>query len=297
MASLAEQTELQTTIAQRVFGGLRSLDWSTAELFWSGVNGMSAGWVITRNAEGAEGYPDPGQRAIDHHTLMALKDAMAVPGTGAWISMTMTLTAQGRFTFSFNYDRRVYWDVDGLDPFEDPGFESSPADQDWLDEFEKYPRSPENLPAFVAQLKPGAALQVDQDVLSRALDAPVTLPASHAALSGADGWADVLVVIADAAKRRFRAGDYPELLQSPYSQDGNRSEEALIEDVYGDAVDLILPEGTDGRVSRLYASLRAAGIGAEVSADPKRMRDEVVAAIDRLVQADVVSRLRAIGAR
>jgi hypothetical protein len=296
VASLAEQTDLQTAIAKRVFGGLRSLDWTTAEMFWSGINGMTTGWVITRDSQGGKGHPDPRQRVIDHHALMALKEAMAAPGTGTWLSTTMSLTAQGRFTFTFNYDRRVYWNTPELTPFEAPEFESLPTDQDWLDEFEKHPRSPEHLPAFVAELKPAVPLEVNQDVLRRALDAPVTLPASHAALAGADGWGDVLMVIADAAKRRFRAGEYPELLQSPYSQDWHRSEDALMEDVYGDAVDVILPEGVDGRVSRLYASLRSAGIGADANGDPKLMRDEVDSAIDRLVQADVVSRLKAIGA-
>jgi len=295
MASLNEQGDVQTTLAKRLYGSLRSMDWTTAECFWYSIGEQKSGWVVTHDDQGAPGYPE--YPVIDFELLAELKKLMADPVTGAWFSVSFTVTKQGRFTFSYNYDRRVYGETTTPTPFDEPGYPTMIADQDWLDEFRLYPRSPEHVPAFVATLTPAEPLVVNQEVLRVALDTPVPLPAGYAALADADGWTEAIAVVADAAKRRFSAGEYPELLQSPYSQDWNRSEEALIEDVFSDAFERIVPEGADDRVARLYASLRAAGIGAEANGDAKVMRDEVVAALDRLVQTDVVARLAAIGAR
>jgi hypothetical protein len=61
-----------------------------------------------------------------------------------------------------------------------------------------------------------------------------------------------------------------------------------------------LAERTDLQTAvakRIFAGLRSMDRStAEVSTDPKGMRHEVVAAIDRLVQADIVLRLTTIGA-
>jgi hypothetical protein len=293
VSALAGQGELQTSLAKRLFGSLRSMDWSTAECFSYSIGEQKSGWVVTRDDQGTPGYPE--YPLIDFEALTELKKLMADPITGTWFSVSFTVTKQGRFTFSYNYDRRVYGETTTPTPFDDPGYRAMIDDQDWLDEFRLYPRSPEHLPVFVANLKPTEPLVVDQQALRVALGTPIPLAAGDAPLADADGWAEAIAVIADAAKSRLRQGKYPELLQSPYSNDWKRSEEALMEDVYTDAVASILRNGDQHRLRRLYASLRSAGIGAEANGEAKAIRGEVVSVIGRLVENDVLTRLAAIG--
>jgi len=291
VGTLAEQNELQTMVAKRVFAALRTVEWSRAELFWSRLGGSASGWVKTYDAPGGAGRPR--NFRFDHAPLEALKKAMFVPGAGTWFSVTMTVTPEGRFAVAYNYDRRVYWDVRSPSPFDKPDSAVLlPTDDNWLDEFERYPRDPEHLPAFAAGLK-RFPREVHPEPLRRAIEATVGLPADLAALADDADWAGVTAVIADSAVRRLSAGEYPVLLQDPPVYRWLGLDNALKEDVHLDAVNAILADGPDGaeaRARRLYAALPG---DADAATDLSEMWSEVQSVIARLAEADVTSRIRA----
>jgi len=134
MATIARQGELQVQIARELFGLLGGPAWQRAELVWSSAGGVSEVALRVWDEAGTVTEPDVKLAGIDA-LFRELKETMATPADGAWLSAGLTLSTAGQFSYDYNYDRRFYWDTGSDDMFTrpDPDTDLWPDDDAWAE--------------------------------------------------------------------------------------------------------------------------------------------------------------------
>jgi hypothetical protein len=248
MTTVATQAELQTQIARQVFERFEGTAWVRATLFFAEVGGASTSVADGRGADGGEVVQKRGARIRWGETFSQLKRLMADPVKGAWISSEMTLTREGKFTFTFNYDRRVYW-YGSLDtPYDPPtDQEVHPGVDSWREEFENFPRDPAYLPDWApAASQPTSQLNGSSqtpELLERALAMQVGLPPNLAGLAEHQYWLVLVDDIEVELKELFQGELYRDLLVEV--QDHGRAYDGLWQDVLASVAPLLELESTE----------------------------------------------------
>lgn len=85
-------------------------------------------------AGGETTWPDPPEEVID--LFEELKEAMYRPDTGTWLSVRISISADGSADVDYNYDEPPAWGMEV-----EPGL--------YGEELERFPRSPENIPDWM----------------------------------------------------------------------------------------------------------------------------------------------------
>jgi hypothetical protein len=254
MTTVADQASLQTAIATELYGALRTAaDWSSAEMFWSSVDDSSQMSLEVINDQGAVSYPDVPWSLDDK--FRELKAGMADPEKGGWLSVVIKLAREGRYTFGYNYDRRVYWNPDAPTPLDPPAHgDLDPDDAAYVAEFERFPRSAEYLPEWAPSRPPA---DHDQDRIDAILAVPAPVPAQLQPLADQWGWPDLLQGAEEAFGRRLHSEPYRSMLDEVSRRDGDRVADGLIQDVIADLMASHLDPRPARDVIRVWRGLAA----------------------------------------
>lgn len=108
-------------------------DWNRLTLAFSAVHSMSGSEFSIEIGDGKS----PRKRLVEDEADEAceeLREVMYEPGTGTWYNARFTLTPDGSLESEFDYDN--------------PPFGGDADDALLVDDQEKLPRDPENLPAW-----------------------------------------------------------------------------------------------------------------------------------------------------
>jgi hypothetical protein len=178
--------QLQVAAAKALLRLVRDRAAERAELFWSTIDGASTGRV-TLTIDGAPHRAHPPVGVIDAMPL--LREALARPDRGAWLSANLTVDTAGAFAFSYDYDRRPYWNTSGS-PYDPPadGTRIAPDDDAFAADLARHPRDPELVPEWypTAPAATGSGV-IAADLAARSLDVPA-LPDEFAELASVDAW-------------------------------------------------------------------------------------------------------------
>lgn len=168
------------TLAQAI-AAVAAPGWREITYVHQNVGGAFAESMTCVTATGEVRVPPP--RSREFFMLMAdLRSRMYQPGLGTWFTATFRITSDGRISADFDYDHEPAYDF---------------AEDSWAVDAEKFPRTPENTPAWLAQKVgqatwSGARWQIDltpdgtaRDT-SRRLDATTTPQARDWAATIAD---------------------------------------------------------------------------------------------------------------
>jgi hypothetical protein len=108
-------------------------DWTSITLAVTVVRSMSQSEMSIESADGgvdeSQGLTDEGDLAYE-----ALREAMYQPGKGSWYNARFTLHPDGKLVSEFDYDN--------------PPFEGDADEALLIDDQERFPRDPENLPSW-----------------------------------------------------------------------------------------------------------------------------------------------------
>lgn len=186
-AGSAIQARLAASIAAR----LGEPEWAEATLFWASIGPVTLTHLETLDATGQAREHD----AAGEFDALAdgLRAAMASPETGAWLSMTLQLTADGSFTSRFNFDRRVF--DNPQNPFTAGPLGDVPDDEAYLADLARFPRAERYVPAWL----PAAA--------TSASPTGFVVPAPYDVLLGAWGWPGVLESVELQSSRALEQQD------------------------------------------------------------------------------------------
>lgn len=108
--------------------------WSSVTLTYQAVGPASTDRV-TAQTPAAQVTVPAGLSFDDADVLDELRAAMYRPGAGTWFTAKITIFADGRITTDFDYDNEPAYDF---------------APNSWAEDAEKFPRTPENTPAWLA---------------------------------------------------------------------------------------------------------------------------------------------------
>jgi hypothetical protein len=250
MTSLEQQNELQKKTASQLFGILTGRPWTSAVMFYSEVVRNSHMWGEAKDAEGKTFYFDYPDAIAD--SFRELREAMTDPEKGAWLSAVLKLTAEGRFTFEYNWDRRVYWNPELDDPLQVPDGERYPDDSRYVEEFELHPRSAAYLPDWVPSRPPA---DHDQDRIDAILAIPAPVPADLQPLAEQWGWSDLFEGAEEAFGRWLGTEPYRSLLDEISRQDSDRVADGLVQDVIGELMGTYVDPRPAKDVIRLWRAL------------------------------------------
>ena len=109
------------------------------------AGGVMAGETVLPRIDGSEDHALP-----DETTFRAARDlrkAMYRPGSGTWFTAVFTVTATGKMSASYDYDNEPE-----LGHF---------AAEAYRADFDEFPRTPENTPAWLAAILAGAPTRHD----------------------------------------------------------------------------------------------------------------------------------------
>jgi hypothetical protein len=296
--TLAAQGELQKAVATVFFTALPRRGWASARLFWSSVPGVSYRTYTVRDVAGERLKTMLRLRGIDDQ-LSALKAAMADPQKGTWLSTELTVTSDGRFSFAYNYDRRVYWHQD--DAYV-PAAEPYPEDRSWVEEFAAFPRAGDYLPDWLPTLPPA---DHDQDRIDAIMAIPTPVPAELQPLAEQWGWPDLFEGVEDAFGRWLGTEPYRSLLDEVSRRDSDRVADGLIQDVIADVMASYVDPRPAKDVVRLWRSLADLRGLAEpdgldqlnpeapidkASETAIQLRGDIMEALDAVVDAKIATR-------
>ena len=182
--------------------------------------------------------------------LDELRAEMSDPERGAWISAELKLTDALVLETTFNWDRRFYWGTHAGNPWmpsDDAEEPTRPSDDDFLDELERFPRSPLFLPAWYPRhrvvegetLDDAAFETREADVLEPARTARVALPDEVKPLQDAWGWPGMFETINDGVLGNLEQRSDDEVAAILGAEGVEEQHEALL-DLVDDAVDSAL---------------------------------------------------------
>lgn len=233
----AALNECMNRIARGWFSAMPEGQWTSAQLFWAEAGGIIYSSTV---AADLDGQPRTVSQPKDvHDALREIREGMAEPGRGTWISVSMTLTPQGVLETNYNWDRRFYWgDQEGFPwaPDTRPGAVDSPSDDQFLAELERFPREPMLIPAWyprrgLGEQSQGVAATADatQAVRADADERFASVLASNGALPGdiqplmdAWGWPGVVESVRNTIAHAL--GQIPEELKAALA--GERGDDA-----------------------------------------------------------------------
>ena len=221
-----EQQKAAARAVFRAVSGASRVEWARARLFWSEVGGSIGSHLAVWDADdGKSGVPVPDE--VDG-PLAVLRRETERPGEGAWLSVYVTVTAEGRYSFEYNYDQRPSW-TNSRDPLSGgPG--GAPSDESLLADLARHPRRPEALPAWYPVRRPAD----DEPPTDRDVARPTTAlspPSSVADLVAVPGWAGVWASVVRHLDHVLRPDVARRLASTP---EGERVQEAddVLDDVW-----------------------------------------------------------------
>lgn len=227
------QQQLQQSIAATIADALSRHDWASVTVFFSQVGTSSSSIFRPRDAAGNKIDIRPPRYEKDFKELRA---EMADKSTGTWFSSELSLTRDGTMKFTFNYTDRVYWH--GTKPG-DPPSQISPNDQAYLDDLEKFPREPQDIPDWMpgSVRAPGEGQEAAIDGL---LERPLAVPSKYEPLQSAEGWPEVFTSLQVAVPKTVRGSAQDISLDAEYrprlAEILGGLLEFLIESVYDDVM-------------------------------------------------------------
>lgn len=295
MVDGADVQRLQSELARAFFVALQREDWAVAH--HARLQTAAGGFGVTgyRRADGSEdSVPLP--RAA-RELWPRLRAAMTDDVSGAWLSAELEVTADGRFEFTFNWDRRPWMNTRTglLDPPEHRT--TGPSDEDWREDLRLHPRSPERTPdwlaAIVAAGPPPPAPDPEVD--------PARMRQRFETLLAQPGWSELADAVLRHTVELVRTSDW-----SWYDPEEPPEDDPEIEVLVQDVVSAVIRERLDpmpaGTLRGLYAGALAAGfvpqklLGLPVDAAPAGAasgdiaRRTVVELVARLTESLVVRR-------
>jgi len=199
----AKQEEAARAVFRAVSRSARG-PWVRVRVFWSEIAGASHTFLEIWDAEGARSsIPVPGD--VDA-PMRELRRETERPGEGAWLSAFLTVTAEGRYTFEYNHDRRPSWS-DARDPLaghrDDVHPDGWPSDAALVADLERHPRRPEALPAWYPVALPAVEPRPDVAEPERAAGT-LAPPPSVADVVALPGWAGMWESVVSHLDRALR---------------------------------------------------------------------------------------------
>lgn len=181
---------------QRIASGWMSAmpegEWTSASLFW----GQAADLVYSAaTALDLEGQPRSVSLPKDvHDAFVELREGMAEPDRGTWLSASARIDPDGVFEVNWNWDRRWFWGEQAGFPWQsDPGQTPIPSDAQWLDDLARHPREPMHLPAWYPRPAVEAgATPAGAERFRAAIAAPGALSEEARPLMDAWGWPGIV---------------------------------------------------------------------------------------------------------
>ncbi len=229
-----EQLEADIAKVLRRVGG--TMDLPRLVFTFAGLNGTGTA-TLYDPASVAGGVPiglaDSSYRRLDADqlpmgSLLELRDLRSEPGTGAWFSVVARVGGAGAgeigevgageigevgagevgdYSFTYNYDRRIYYNSPAPEMDMPPEHSApDPTNQEYLDDLRRYPRNAMSLPAWYPRMPTTAAMQVPVPDVATTMTSPVEraalsaeaspFPVELSVLEGSAAW----VLIARAVK-------------------------------------------------------------------------------------------------
>ncbi|NIJ04222.1 RDD family protein [Frigoribacterium faeni] len=227
----AKQEEAALAVFRAVSRSARG-PWVRVRVFWSEIAGTSQTFLEIWDAEGTmSSIRVP--REVDA-LMRELRRETERPGEGAWFSVFLTVTADGRSTFEYNWDRRPSWSPTG-DPLDghrdDVHPDGWPGDAALVADLERHPRRPEALPAWYPVALPAVEPRPVVAEPERAAG-PLPPPASVADIAALPGWEGVWESVVSHLDRALRP-ETARLLASESARERARMPET--DDVVGAA--------------------------------------------------------------
>jgi uncharacterized RDD family membrane protein YckC len=163
--------------------------WVRVRVFWSEIAGNVSTFldIWDEQDEQDERSSVRVPREV-HEPLRELRRQTERPGEGAWLSTFLTVTADGRYAYEYNYDRRPSW-TNSDDPLSGHA-DDPPTDESLVADLEQHPRRPESLPAWYPVARPAAG-QGPVEAGPERVPARLPPPSSVADLVTMPGWAEV----------------------------------------------------------------------------------------------------------
>lgn len=128
---LAQLSDAQTAVVRALFESLPPGGWSSCDVTYLSTVSMAESKVVLTGGDGASETVKSPIAMIK--AFKDLRELMARQGRGAWLSATLTATADGKCAFDYNYDIRPDWTV-------------QPTDESYVADLEKFPRTAELVP-------------------------------------------------------------------------------------------------------------------------------------------------------
>lgn len=292
--TVVEEKQKEAALAVfRAVSRTSRVEWVRARLFWSEIGGSIGSFLAVWDADDVRsGVPVPDE--VDE-PLGALRGETERPGEGAWLSVFLTVTNDGRYTYAYDYEHRPSW-TSTSDPLSGhPG--DSPTDESLIADLARHPRRPEALPAWYPTGEPGPA---DAPVARPSSDrdaeqAPLAPPAPVADVVALPGWDVVWQAVVAHLDRVVGPVVARELASTPPGERVRETDD-LVRAVW-DGVwdDTVVPLDGQGVVRLWEPWARSAGRDPEIAdaVDPRSRPSSPDAPLDRLLQdvGDVVDGL------
>lgn len=281
-----EQERLARRLLDIMNAGCGPSGWSRARWWYAEIDGTTRARLTGWDEHGRELRRVPGNWDDDGR-WSRLRSAMAGPETGAWLSASVDLVAGARFSWTFNYDRRVY--VNGLEPdYLAPSehLPAEPTDDEYAADLARHPRSPENLPDWypraVRPPPPPRPRPPADNPLTRAIRRQPNLFGPYTDLVGAGDWERVFVLADDrvlALLKRFAADPDSPYAAEPPLPHLDEGLEQLLEDLVPGVLADVREHGID--VDALHRAAQPQ-LGATFHQDnPKFDVDQLVVRLTR----------------
>jgi hypothetical protein len=130
---LVQQGEAQTAVVRALFDSLPPSGWASCSVEYRKAARVAESQVSVTYTNGATEMVKSPLPMIT--ALKRLRELMASQGRGAWLSVTLTATSDGKCSFDFNYDVRPNWTV-------------QPTDDTYIEDLKAYPRAAELVPGW-----------------------------------------------------------------------------------------------------------------------------------------------------
>lgn len=184
--SVVEQKQKEAALAVFRAVSRAGAPWARVRVFWSEIAGNVSTFLdIWDEHDERSSIRVP--REVNE-PLKEVRRQTERPGEGAWLSTFLTVTAEGRYSYEYNYDRRPSW-TNSDEPLSGHA-DDSPTDVSLLEDLAQHPRRPEALPAWYPVARPAADAR-PVDVEPERATTPLTPPPSVADLVAIPGWSDM----------------------------------------------------------------------------------------------------------
>lgn len=203
VSKLIELQELQAELARASFRALQGEDWAVAHRSFLEAGQVRFGTNDFDRADGSKGSV-PSPRTV-RELWPRLRAAMTDGDAGTWLSAELEITPQGRFGFTFNWDRRPWMNArSGMLGLPEQGV--GPSDEDWLEDLRLHRRSPEHTPEWLAAIV-AAGPRTEPVVPAPEVDVE-RMEERFAGLLARPGWSDLGAAVVRHTLEELRSGNY-----------------------------------------------------------------------------------------